>query len=384
MKWIRNLARFTSTGASGVATVAPGQGAPVTGLAMFGENGPFFIIDTEEPVYNKYGWNSFADLLYVNQPVGTGFSYGDVPFDYDTNEVEIATTMWNFMLEFYAKYPQYSKLDLYIIGESYAGHYVPAIGKAIVASNSIYVQNLKGIAVGNGWVDLYIQCKAYGQYMYKQGLINETAAAIVDGMYDACKVLLDTHVWPAAFYECQLIEMFVLTTAEVKLGRSINPYDVRQPCKVPPLCYDMSGITKFLKRSDVRADLGVGNHSWEQCNRLVEVFLLADWVREFKDAVSVVLGSDRRVMVYSGKEDYICNYLGGLEWTNATQWKGKEEFDAAVFKDWHVDGEVAGQVKNYDKLTFVQVEGAGHTVPKDQPKSSLDMLKRFLNNMPFN
>ena len=93
---------------------------------------------------------------------------------------------------------------------------------------------------------------------------------------------------------------------------SINPSVVHQPCKVPPLCYDMSGITKFLSHSDVRTDLGVGNHSWEQCNCLV-VFLLADWVREFKDAVSVVLGSDRRVMVYSGKEDYICNYLGGLE-----------------------------------------------------------------------
>ena len=161
-------------------------------------------------------------------------------------------------------------------------------------------------------------------------------------MYDACKVLLDTHIWPVAFYEYQLIEMFVLTTAKVKLCRSINPYDVRQPCKVPPLCYDMSGMTKFLSRSDVRADLGVGNHSWEQCNRLVEVFLLTNWMREFKDAVLVVLDSDRRVMVYSGKEDYICNYLEGLEWTNATQWKGTEEFDAAVFKDWHVDGEVAG------------------------------------------
>ena len=73
------------------------------------------------------------------------------------------------MLEFYAKYPQYAK---HIIGESYAGHYMPAIGKAIVASNSIYAQNLKGmIAVGNGWVDPYIQYKAYSQYMYKQGLI---------------------------------------------------------------------------------------------------------------------------------------------------------------------------------------------------------------------
>ena len=118
--------------------------------------------------------------------------------------------------------------------------------------------------------------------MYKQGLINETAAAIADGMYDACKVLFDTHSsgqQPFMSVSSSRCSYLHCTTAEVKLGRSINPYDVRQPRKVPPLCYDRSGMTKFLSRSDVRVDLGVGNYSWEQCNRLVEVFLLANWVR---------------------------------------------------------------------------------------------------------
>ena len=53
-------------------------------LALLGANGPFLIIDSAEPVYNKYGWNSFAYLL---NRLGQGQS-GDVPFDYDTNEVE--------------------------------------------------------------------------------------------------------------------------------------------------------------------------------------------------------------------------------------------------------------------------------------------------------
>ena len=353
-------------------------------LALFGENGPFLINGSNpEPFYNKYGWNSFANLLYVDQPAGTGFSYGKKALDYDTGEGEVAKDMWNFLLAFYAMYPQYAKLDLYVTGESYAGHYVPAIGQAIVQSNSIYAKNLKGIAIGNGWVDPYIQYKAYAQYMYKQGFINSTIRDVADGMYDVCKGLIDSKVWPVAFYECQLIELLVLTTSELKLGRTINPYDVRIPCKVPPLCYDMSGITKFLARSDVRADLGVGTHSWEQCNRVVEIFLLSDWIKEFKDAVSTVLGQGRRVLVYSGKEDFICNYLGGQEWVNATKWDGMKQFDAAPYKDWHVDGKVAGEVKSYDKLTFLQVEGAGHMVPKDQPESALDMLKRFLNNQPF-
>lgn len=44
-----------------------------------------------------------------------------------------------------------------------AGHYVPATGQVIVESNSVYAKNLKGIGIGNGWVDPYIQYAAYGQ-----------------------------------------------------------------------------------------------------------------------------------------------------------------------------------------------------------------------------
>lgn len=43
-------------------------------------------------------------------------------------------------------------------------------------------------------------------------------------------------------------------------------------------------------------------------------------MHEFASATAKVLDSGRRVLVYSGKEDYICNYLGGIEWTNATKW----------------------------------------------------------------
>ena len=44
-----------------------------------------------------------------------------------------------------------------------AGHYVPATGQVIVDSRSIYAKNLKGIAIGNGWVDPYVQYEAYAQ-----------------------------------------------------------------------------------------------------------------------------------------------------------------------------------------------------------------------------
>lgn len=72
--------------------------------------------------------------------------------------------------------------------------------------------------------------------------------------------------------------------------------------------------------------------------------------------------------MYSGKEDFICNYLGGAGWTNATDWKNKAEFDKATLQPWKTaDGTVVGQAKSGGGLSFVQVEGAGHMVPMDQP-----------------
>lgn len=65
------------------------------------------------------GWNSFANLLYVDQPAGTGFSYVTNPLGYVTNERTIGIELWTMLQEFYKKYPKYAKLDLYIVGESY-------------------------------------------------------------------------------------------------------------------------------------------------------------------------------------------------------------------------------------------------------------------------
>ena len=63
------------------------------------------------------------------------------------------------------KYPQYKSNDFFIIGESYAGHYVPAISaklvKEIEAGNSKI--NYKGSAIGNGLTDPQVQFKNYGE-----------------------------------------------------------------------------------------------------------------------------------------------------------------------------------------------------------------------------
>jgi len=63
----------------------------------------------------------------------------------------------------------------------------------------------------------------------------------------------------------------------------LNPYDIRTPCKVPPLCYDMSAIDKFMNRADVKTALGVDPaHPWSSCNFTVNAAFSNDWMKNFQ------------------------------------------------------------------------------------------------------
>jgi len=99
--------------------------------------------------------------------------------------------------------------------------------------------------------------------------------------------------------------------------------------------------------------------------------------------VPLLLDSGIRVLVYSGMLDLICNYVGGEMWTSAMQWSGQPGFVSAQYAPWVISGQTAGYFKGYEGLTWLEVEGAGHMVPHDQPSNALAMLKTFLSNQPF-
>ena len=48
---------------------------------------------------------------------------------------------------------------------------------------------------------------------------------------------------------------------KLPLGNPLKPkfnvYDIRRKCDFPPLCYDLSAVSKFLAREDVKEALGV-------------------------------------------------------------------------------------------------------------------------------
>jgi carboxypeptidase C (cathepsin A) len=175
------------------------------------------------------------------------------------------------------------------------------------------------------------------------------------------------------------------TPIKTRQTSGINVYDVRKMCGSDPLCYDFSLVTKYLNQDSVKAALGTTGRTWSECNRVVDLVMSysGDWMVDFNANVAYVLEAGARVLIYAGEFDFICNWLGNHAWTEALVWPGQTAFNAAANKTWTVGGDYAGTFQAAQNLTFLKVRNAGHMVPHDQPKNSLDMLNRHIQSRPF-
>lgn len=138
-------------------------------IGLFQENGPCkFKVGTSNtvPINNTYSFNNYANMIYIDQPIGVGFSYGTNPV---TSTVTAAPYVWKLIQAFYASFPEYKSRDFGIFTESYGGHYGPEFATYIQSQNKAKAGeniNLVALGINNGWFDAGIQEPAYIEYSY--------------------------------------------------------------------------------------------------------------------------------------------------------------------------------------------------------------------------
>jgi len=333
-------------------------------IALFFENGPFKIKDDLTLTSNPYSWNSKANLLYVDQPLGTGYSTAQVV---DTNEETLAADFYTFFLQFLVAFPQFAGRPLYITGESFAGHFIPAIASYFLQKGSQII-NLKGVAIGDGWVKPDIQYPSYNDYALENKLINQTTYNKLKPAFATCQALIKKGNWKAALTACDQATIQITGNPA-----KFNIYNIREQCN-GPLCYNMTNIDRFLARLDVQQALGVTGRNWTQCNDTVFRAMEPDQITDLSFDVAFLLSKNLPVLIYHGDLDFDCNWRGGEQWVNQLSWSGQSEFQKMNYTKL----ENYGVYKSYKNFTFYKIYNAGHMVPLDQPAVALDMLTRFI------
>ncbi|KAK1991260.1 peptidase S10, serine carboxypeptidase, partial [Colletotrichum falcatum] len=246
-------------------------------LGLFQENGPCtFNKGGSEPILNPYSWNNFANMLYVDQPIGAGFSYGS---DNTTSTVKAAPQVWGLMQSFYSRFPEYENRDFGLFTESYGGHYGPDFADYFETQNknidkgSVKGDKIKLVALGinNGWIDAgtlaSTQYKDYLTYAVNNSynkLIDQRKYNELLKAYDKdCAPLLSKCTSVVGQNEaCAAAEEACYGAVEgpIEDSKTFNPYDVRSASGDFP----SDAYARYLQRSDVRKAIGVTS-AYQEC-----------------------------------------------------------------------------------------------------------------------
>ncbi|GJN41069.1 hypothetical protein PR202_gn00394 [Eleusine coracana subsp. coracana] len=160
-----------------------GPGCSSLGGAML-EIGPFYVNqDNKTLSTNKYAWNNEANMLFLESPAGVGFSYSNRTSDYNnTGDRSTAADAYTFLINWLERFPEYKGHDFFITGESYSGHYIPQLANTILSNNkkmNTTTINLKGVAIGNAYLDDDTNTRATIEYFWTHAMISkETHQAV--------------------------------------------------------------------------------------------------------------------------------------------------------------------------------------------------------------
>ncbi|KAA1475366.1 serine carboxypeptidase [Dentipellis sp. KUC8613] len=367
-------------------------------MGLFMELGPCRVVNETAIEFHPEAWNSNANVFFVDQPVGVGFSYAEYGEHVDTTE-DAAQDIAAFIALFFENFSSFKGRAFHLAGESYGGRYVPLFASAVYDQNTELIAagltpiNLTSVMIGNGATDTVTSFTSY----FDMTCTPVSVAPVLDistcvrmkkavprcekWMKEACIDQFDSMNCEAAsnFCETELFDPF--------MASGTNLYDISKPCDGPldeTLCYPITQvISKYLDNKDLRTRLGVDpsvSKNFSSCSDAVgNAFRLSgDVLQDSTEYIAALLERGVDVLIYVGDYDPICNWVGNEQWTLTLEWTGKQEFTSQALRDWKVDGEVAGKTRSAHGFTFATVHGAGHMVPYDKPKQALALVNRWL------
>lgn len=359
---------------------------------VFLENGPFSMTQKGALVENQGAWNEFSNFLAVDQPFGTGYSYSDsnrIPYGLS----EVSKVFVSFLDRFFEKFPQYEEDDLYISGESFAGQYIPYIASYILNRNkeeNSKHYNLKGIIIGNGWIDPFHQFRSYLPFSLQNNLIKKGSQQHrkMEEAIKQCEAIInkeDKDIYPL----CENVIEIIIKPEYRENKKCLNMYDYRLES---PSCdfvwpRGQDKLTSYLRESNVMSALNVKKDIvWSECSSNVFNQFLRSSSPPSIHLLPEIL-SEIPVLLYSGNKDIICNHMGTEDMINNMEWNGRKGFireDGTwapkyswIFMENHV-----GYYQNDRNLTYVLIKDASHMVPYDKPLETQDMINRFFGIDP--
>jgi vitellogenic carboxypeptidase-like protein len=358
-------------------------------IGTFLENGPLRLVKNAEDnveVHSLTGvsWTSFGNIIFLDQPANTGYSYGNKLF---TSEAEIRANALKFVQNFYLKHPEMADRDLYITGESYAGIFIPNIAHEILLFNQKATDAekipLKGVAVGNGFMQPLEQRLSAHKLSIAAGLLQFESLPQLEQLHLRCEEA-SVHNKSISYDVCYKIMKYM-----EDMDGNQDMLDIR---------YTKTNATDQVERAEeylnrplvvtqLYADISPRDPKFTGLNKeTFDTFNRQEGNTPYSHLYDALLDFNLPVLVYYGNMDTKIGGYQQLDLLNNMNWTYMSEFYASSHYAYHYvsddNGEVrlGGNFKKYKSFNFLTVYSAGHLVPTTQLAMSRSFMIDFIQS----
>ncbi|KAE9608919.1 hypothetical protein Lal_00020378 [Lupinus albus] len=375
-----------------------GPGCSSVGGGAFSELGPFYPRgDGRGLRVNSRSWNKASNLLFIESPAGVGWSYSNTSSDYNIEDASTAKDMVMFFLKWYEKFPSYKSRELFLTGESYAGHYIPQLVDALLnynAKSTDFKFNIKGVAIGNPLLKLGSNEQARYEYYWSHGMISDEI-----GLTIKKECIFDDRV-SSDIVNVSKACLLAKNEASESVGRYINHYDVILDVCYPAIAEQELRLHKSITKLSIGVDVCMSHeksfylnlpevqkalhanrtnlpYKWTMCSDVLD-YNRTNLSINTVPLLKRIVQNHIPVWIFSGDQDAVVPLTGTR--TLIRELAHELNFNITVpYGAWFHGGQVGGWVIEYGNiLTFATVRGAAHMVPYAQPSRSLHLFSDFV------
>ncbi|XP_043861443.1 retinoid-inducible serine carboxypeptidase [Dromiciops gliroides] len=370
-----------------------GPGGSSTGFGNFEEIGP---LDSDlKP--RKTTWLQSASLLFVDNPVGTGFSFVNQSDAYATDLGMVASDMLVLLQHFFNSRPEFKTIPFYIFSESYGGKMAAGISLELykaIQKGSINC-NFAGVALGDSWISPADSVLSWGPYLYSMSLLDDQSlteltkigekilSAMNMGLYEwatqlwaDAEVLVEQNTDEVNFYNI-LNKNPPESSMKMSLEFTQHHLDRLYHHHVRNLHQDKLSV---LMNGPIRKKLKIipDYITWGKQSNLVFKMMEKDFMKPVINIVDELLDAGINVIIYNGQLDLIVDTVGQEAWLRKLKWPELSTFNQMKRTPLYVNPEsydTSAFFKSHKNLAFFWILKAGHMVPSDQGEMALKMMR---------